>query len=252
MEDVITEAAPPSRFLEEDLNIFTPPSPSLPSPFLIFPLQQQPLKPKLFIIALSPSSLSLFHSHLSPQTLTASLILPEHPLSLPDNTAHIHSLSPSTLLAALRCPVSPDRAHAVAKLLLGDQIQPESVIVLDSIKAPNHRGRLSSDETLAFKLESSSERKRSDGERLLEGLEYYPSGSVVDGLGAALLARCEFLNLRASLCVSWPHFDTSVVLLLKDLLRCGALKGFDFGSSDEGLKFGTRRKDSVFQSELYI
>ncbi|RDY01093.1 Peroxidase 11, partial [Mucuna pruriens] len=228
MEDVITEAAPPSRFLEEDLNIFTPPSPPLPSPFLIFPHNQPlPLKPSLLIIALSPPSLALFHRLLD-KTPLASLLLPELPLSLLDHTSDVFSLSPSALLAAVPFPVPAHRAHAVARLLLGDRIRPDSVLVFDSLQARNYRGKLSSDETVAFKLETSAERKRRDGEKLLGELAYYPSGSVVDGLGAAILARCQALNIRASLCVSWPQFDASVVSLIKGLLQRGVLRGFEF------------------------
>jgi len=252
MEDVITEAAPPSRLLEEDLNNFTPSSPSLPSPFLLFPhtQQQQPLKPTLLIIAISSPSLSLFHNLLTPQTLTSSLILPELPLSHPNNTINIHSLSSTILLAAVQNPIPHNRAYAVAEILLNNQIRPDSVIILDSIQPMNHRGLLSSDEAVAFKLESFAERKKADEEKLLSGLEYYPSGSVVDGLGAAILGRCQILKIRASLCVSWPQFDSDVVLLLKDLLR--GLGEFEFGfSDDEVFKFG-RSKDHVFQSHLYI
>ncbi|KAL5078841.1 hypothetical protein RYX36_007262 [Vicia faba] len=252
MEDVITEAAPPSRLLEEDLNNFTPPSKPLPSPFLLSPhtQQQQPLKPNLLIIAISSPSLSLFQSFLNSQTLTASLILPELPLSHPDNTIDIHPISSTILLAAVRCPVPDNRAYAIADALLNNQIRPDAVVILDSIQPMNHRGLLSSDEAVAFKLESSAERKKTVGEKLLGGLEYYPSGSVVDGLGAAILGRCQILNLRASLCVSWPHFDSSVVLLLKDLIQ--PLAEFDFGlNGDEALKFG-RNRDHVFQSHLYI
>ncbi|XP_058772205.1 uncharacterized protein LOC131646054 [Vicia villosa] len=253
MEDVITEAAPPSRLLEEDLNNFTPPSKPLPSPFLLFPHTHQPLqplKPNLLIIAISSPSLSLFQSILNSQTLTASLILPELPLSHPDNTIDIHSISSKILLAAVRTPISDTRAYAVAEVLLNNQIRPDSVIILDSIQPMNHRGLLSSDEAVAFKLESSAERKKAVEEKLLGGLQYYPSGSVVDGLAAAILGRCQILNLRASLCVSWPQFDSSVVLLLKDLIR--PLAEFDFGlNGDEALKFG-RSRDHVFQSHLYI
>ncbi|TKY69465.1 fatty acid desaturase [Spatholobus suberectus] len=250
MEDVITEAAPPSRFLEEDLNIFTPPSPALPTPFLIFPHDhpQQPLKPSLLIVALSPPSLALFRS----LPAVASLILPELPLSLPDHAADILSLSPSALLAAVPFPVPAPRARAVARLLLGDRILPDAVLVLDSLDPRNYRGKLSADETVAFKLESSAERKRSEGQKMLGELEYYPSGSVVDGLGAAILARCQVMNVRASLCVSWPEFDASVVALIKGVLQRGVLRGFEFGSSGEAFKFGRRRKDRVLHSELYI
>ncbi|KAK7306985.1 hypothetical protein VNO77_39653 [Canavalia gladiata] len=256
MEDVITEAAPPSRLLEEDLNIFTPPSTPLPSPFLLFPPHHsEPLEPTLLIIALSPPSLSLFH-HFPNKTLLASLILPELSLSLNNHhTPTLHSLSPSTILASIPSPVAPHRAHALAKILLSDRIRPESVLVLDSVDPRNYRGRLSSDETVAFKLETSAERKRTDKDKLLDNnLEYYPSGSVVDGLGAAILARCQVLNVRASLCVSWPQFDASVVSLIKDLLQRRVLRGFDldFGLGDhEVLKFG-RSKDHRLRSEFMV
>ncbi|KAG5062938.1 hypothetical protein JHK85_004121 [Glycine max] len=232
MEDVITEAAPPSRFLEEDLNIFTPPSPPLPKPFLIFPHNKQTLKPSLLIIALSPSSLALFNQTLT-LTLTplASLILPELPLSLPDHNVSILPLSPDTLLAPVPFPVPSHRAHAVARALLS--IRPDSVLVLDSLDPTNFRGKLSSDDAVAFKLETSAEMKRAHDEKLLgEELDYYPSGSVVDGLGAAILARCQLMNIRASLCVSWPRFDKSVVALIKGLLGRRVLPGFEFVTMD--------------------
>ncbi|BAT99115.1 hypothetical protein LR48_Vigan09g177700 [Vigna angularis] len=257
MEDVITEAAGPSRFLEEDLNIFTTPSPPLPSPFLIFPYTQQPqpLKPSLLIVALSPSSIALFHRlrTASPAASpAASLLLPELSLSLPDHAAQILLLSPSALLAAIPFPVPGSRAHAVAKALLDGRICPDSVLILDSLESRNFRGKLSSDEAVAFKLDSTAERKRSGGEKLLPDLEYFPSGSVVDGLGAAILARCQVMNVRASLCVSWPQFDASVVSLIKGLLQRRVLQGFDFDLSDEDVfKFG-RSKDRVLHSELYI
>ena len=253
MEDVITEAAAPSRFLEEDLNIFTAPSSPLPSPFLIFPYTQQPqpLNPSLLIVALSPSSLALFH-RLRTASPAASLILPELSLSHPDNAARILPLSPSVLLAALPFSVPAPRAYAVAKALLAGRIRPDSVLVLDSLAPPNFRGKPSPDEAVAFKLDTAAERKRSGEEKLLPDLEYYPSGSVVDGLGAAILARCQVMNVRASLCVSWPQFDASVVSLIKGLLHRRLLKGFDFDLSDEEvLKFG-RRKGRVLLSELYI
>ncbi|WVZ13029.1 hypothetical protein V8G54_017559 [Vigna mungo] len=234
MEDVITEAAGPSRFLEEDLNIYTTPSPPLPSPFLIFPYTQQPqpLKPSLLIVALSPSSVALFH-RLRTASPAASLLLPELSLSLPDHAAQIFPLSPSALLAAIPFPVPSSRAYAVAKTLLDGRIRPDSVLILDSLESRNFRGKLSSDEAVAFKLDTAAERKRSGGEKLLPDLEYYPSGSVVDGLGAAILARCQVMSVRASLCVSWPQFDASVVSLIKGLLQRRVLQGFDFDLSDE-------------------
>ncbi|OIW04686.1 hypothetical protein TanjilG_00122 [Lupinus angustifolius] len=257
MEDVITEAAPPSRFLDEDLNNFTLPSPFLPSPFFLFShsqSQSQSLKPTTFIISLTFPSPSI--------PPIASLILPEIPFSTaslhpspPSAAVTLHSLSPHTLFASVNSPISPDRAHAVARVLIGDRIVPDSVLILDSIRPRNYRGRLSSDEAVAFRLESLAERKRGKGEKMLEGLEYYPSGSVVDGLAAAVLARCQVLGIRAGLCVSWPQFDASVSALLKGVLRNGALRGLDLDLifSDEVLQSGKgRSKDHGFQSDLYI
>ncbi|RYR56440.1 hypothetical protein Ahy_A05g022140 isoform A [Arachis hypogaea] len=185
MEDVITEASPPSRFLEEDLNTFTPPSPPVtPFPSLHFP-QQQPLTPKLLIIALSPISLSLFHPHLLPPSvpLLASLTLPN------TNPITLSPLTPNSFLLSVPSSIPSHHSHAI--------------------------------------------------------------GSVVDGLAAAFLARCQLLNLRASLCVSWPEFDRSVMALIERLLRNGVLRGCDglrFGS--QVLRFG-RKKGRGFESELY-
>uniref|UniRef100_A0A7N0VF09 Uncharacterized protein n=1 Tax=Kalanchoe fedtschenkoi TaxID=63787 RepID=A0A7N0VF09_KALFE len=74
MEDVITEAPPPSRFFQEELNNFAPPSPPLPSPFLLFsnPKPDKLLRPQLILIAISSPSLYLFHS-ISSKTLIGSL-----------------------------------------------------------------------------------------------------------------------------------------------------------------------------------
>eukprot|EP00268_Persea_americana_P047152 TRINITY_DN4891_c0_g1_i1.p1 TRINITY_DN4891_c0_g1~~TRINITY_DN4891_c0_g1_i1.p1 ORF type:complete len:269 (-),score=53.13 TRINITY_DN4891_c0_g1_i1:120-869(-) len=221
MEDVLTEQPPPSRFFLEDLNNFAPPSPPLPSPFLL--LSNPNPNPNLLIISISPPSLSLLH-HISPKTLIGTLILPEIPLSgnplLPSprhRSFNLFSLpaSPSTLLAAVQYPVSGERSHAVAKTLL-DELRPERVVVFDSIQRLNFRGRLSTDEAVAFKIETS--RQRSEGS-VLKGVDYFPSGSVIDGLAAAILARCQVKKIKGTLCVSWPDSGNSVVSLLKSLVK---------------------------------
>ena len=148
-----------------------------------------------------------------------------------------------------------ERSHLVAKLLIGNAFVPERVLIFGSILVRNYRGWLSSDEVIALKLETSAERKRANGEKLLKGLEYYPSGSVVDGLGAALLGRCQMVNVRGTLCVTWPEFDSSVVNLIKGLLQRDVMPGLELSLSDGKIdeflsKFG-RNKDRVLESELY-
>lgn len=248
MEDLITEIPPPSRFFQEDLNNFIFPSPSLASPFLVFsiPKPEKPLRPSLLIVALSSPSLYIFH-HLSPKTLVGSLILPEVPFSglsvepsFRDKTCNIYSLNngdKSTLLVSVQHGVSAERSHLVARLLIGGDIVPDRLLILDSIQSQNFRGKLSPDETYAFKLETLAERKGLGGSNvassLLKGLDYFPSGSMIDGLAAALLSRCQLKNIKGTLCVSWPEFSSSVVALIRSLLQRNVLPSLDLSFARE-------------------
>ncbi|XVF03095.1 hypothetical protein REPUB_Repub04eG0231100 [Reevesia pubescens] len=269
MEDVITEIPPPSRFFQEDLNNFIPPSPCLPSPFLVLsnPKPNKPLHPSLLIIALSSPALYVFH-YFSPKTLIGSLILPEIPLSgisvrpsLGDKSCNIYSLNEgnnSTLLVSVQHGVSAERADLVARLLIGKDIVPERVLILDSIQSQNFRGKISPDETYAFKLETLAERKLSGGgnvgSSLLKGLGYFPSGSMIDGLAAALLSRCQLKNMKGTLCVSWPEFGSSVVALIRSLLQRNVLPSLDLSLKgevqDQYARFN-RIKHQPYVTELY-
>ncbi|KAH7515437.1 hypothetical protein FEM48_Zijuj10G0026200 [Ziziphus jujuba var. spinosa] len=265
MEDVLTEIPPPSRFYQDELNNFAPPSPPIPSPFLLFsnPNPNRPLRPSFLIIALSNPSLYIFHN-LSSKKLIGTLILPETHFSgnsiepsLRDKSCNIYSLNGdddnSVIVVSVQCPVSAERSHVAAKLLIGGDISPQRVVVFDAIQSRNFRGKLSPDETLGFKLETSSERKGVGGG--LKGLEYFPSGSVVDGLGAALLGRCQMKNIKGSLCVTWPEFGVDVVSLVKSLLVGNLLPGLDLsiGGCDGGDEFSGsgQIKDHFYDSELY-
>ncbi|XP_051145889.1 uncharacterized protein LOC127261646 [Andrographis paniculata] len=267
MDDVITDVPPPSRFLLDDLNNFATPPPPLPSPFLVFPSADSAKKfsPSLLIIAMSTPSLHFLH-HISSKTVVGTLILPEIPFSgnsiepsLKDKSCNIYTLNDdsggSIMIVLVQFPVTPERAHAVAKLLIGERIVPERVLILDSIRSSNFRGKLDPDETIAFKLETSLERKNSDiGESpLFKTLDYYPSGSVVDGLAAALLSRCEVRKIKATLCVSWPDLGFPVMSLVKILLLKNALSGVshavDKDYEIEYLKMSRRRKQ--VDSDLY-
>ncbi|PKI62507.1 uncharacterized protein LOC116198481 [Punica granatum] len=269
MEDVLTEIPPPSRFFQEDLNNFVPRAPPLPSPFLIFskPKPSGPLRDSLLIIALSSPSLYIFH-HVRSKNLIGSLIIPETRFagisaepSLGDKSCNIYSLkntASSVILVSVQSSVAPERCHAIAKMLIGEQIVPDRVLILASVQSQNFRGRLSADESFALKLETSKERKDSvrgsGSSSLLKGLEYFPSGSMVDGLAAALLARCEMRNIKGALCVSWPEFDSSLVSLLKSILQKNVLPGVDFGlcngGRDDLRSFGFKDHSSL-DSDLY-
>ncbi|KAL2519195.1 hypothetical protein Adt_15442 [Abeliophyllum distichum] len=267
MDDVVTDIPPPSRFMLEDLNNFTPPSHPLPSPFLVFSTldYSKSFHPSLLIIAMSSPSLHLLH-HLSSKTLIGTLVLPEFPFSgnsvepsLSDKSCNIYALNDSDrliMIALVQYSVTSERSHAVAKLLIGERIIPERVLILDSVQSRNFRGKLSPDDIFAVKLETSFERKSSDtgDSPLIKGLDYFPSGSVVDGLAAALLSRCQLKKIKGTLCVSWPHFGVSVMSLVKSLLLKGALAGINHSSDadleDEYLRF-SRSKDFHLDSELY-
>ncbi|XP_026379422.1 uncharacterized protein LOC113274164 [Papaver somniferum] len=49
-----------------------------------------------------------------------------------------------------------------------------------------------------------------NSEVMVKGLDYFPSGSVIDGISAALLARCQIKKICATLCVTWPQNGYSV------------------------------------------
>ncbi|XAR65347.1 hypothetical protein NMG60_11009441 [Bertholletia excelsa] len=269
MEDVITDIPPPSRFFLEDLNSFTPPSPPLPRPFLLFstPSPNQPVCPSLLIIAMSSPSLHFFHN-LPSKTLIGTLILPEIPFSgntiepsLGDKSCNIYALNNNDhliIIVAIQYQVAAERSHAVAKLLIGEEIVPEKVLILDSVQSRNFRGRLSPDETFAFKLETSQQRKGladgDGGSLMLEGVDYFPSGSVIDGLSAALLGRCQMKKIRGALCVSWPQHGRSVASLMKSLLLKDVLPGLEYKFDGEGEDMHSRfgqTEDHPLDSELY-
>ncbi|CAO2828456.1 unnamed protein product [Amaranthus hypochondriacus] len=265
MDDVLTEIPPPSRFFEEDLNIFTPPSPLLPTPFIVLSDSDtnEILRPSLLIFAISPPSLHIFH-HISSKKLIGTLILPEIAFSgntiapsLKNKSCDIYALTDAekvTLVVSVQYQVPVERCHAVSKLLLSEKIVPEKVLIFDSVQIQKFRGKLSRDDTVAYKLETSLERKGFGESPLLKNVDYFPSGSVVDGLAAALLARCQIRNIRGSLCVSWPEFGKPVMQLVRSLLIKDVLPDFDFTSAtdyeDEKSK-SVWLKDPVLDSDLY-
>ncbi|CAA7402619.1 unnamed protein product [Spirodela intermedia] len=251
MEDVVTDIPPPSRFFPEDLDNFASPSPALPSPFVLLSDRNPRPRPSLMVVAISPASRLLVH-RLSPKSLFGALFLPELPLagnhivpSPRDSGCNIYAAGEGILLVSFQYPAAAaERARSVAKALMRD-ISPQEVLVLDSVRSGSFRGRLSTDDSMEFKLETAA--KRAAGSfPALRRVAYYTTGSVAEGVGAALLAECQMRKLKGTLCVAWPGAgeasspSSSLESLLRDLLP-----GLRF-SADNGVRV------SVADSDLYV
>lgn len=261
MEDVITDVPPPSRFFSDELNNFAPPLPHLPSPFLVFSESNPTFRPSLLIIAISSPSVTCLH-HVLSKSHVGALILPEISLSgnsiepnLKDKSCNIYTLQNGDnliMIVSFQYSVPIERSRAVANLLIGKEIIPEKVLILDSVQGRNFRGKLSPDEAYAFKLETSAEQTGNVGSQLLKGLDYFPSGSVVDGLGAALLSRCQLKRIRGTLCLMWPEFGPSATSLIKPLLK-EAVPGIQYGTMGHVKEFSrfSHTTGSLLDSELY-
>ncbi|KAJ4765761.1 Proteasome assembly chaperone 1 [Rhynchospora pubera] len=245
MDDVLTETPPPSRFFDDDLDNFAIASPPLPSPFLL--LNPNP-KPNLLIVAISPLSRSILH-HLPSKTLFGSLFLPEialsgNPLvpSANDKSFNLYSAgNQNTCLASVQYNVSPERSRAVAKCLIGG-VKPDQVVIFDCIKSQNYRGRIEVDETLAFKLETKQQRL-DKGNLSVSGVDYLPSGSVMDGLGAVILTESQMKGIKGTLVATWP--ENGGIEVLKMVFKNF---GFDVGRIEGGVSKVTSRADL----DLYI
>lgn len=121
---------------------------------------------------------------------------------------------------ALQYKVPAERARAVAKTLQAG-IKAERILVLDVIRAGNFRGRVDVDEGMVFKLESEVERRR-DVNQNLKTVEYLPTGSVMDGVGAAVLAECQMRKVRGTIVATWPENEKNgcnFLLVLGNILR---------------------------------
>ncbi|CAN6443661.1 unnamed protein product [Victoria cruziana] len=259
MEDVITDFPPPSRLFFEDLNNFSSPPQPLPSPFVLLSNPSpnadpfSTVDPSLLIVAVSRPSTFLLH-HLRGKSLAGTIVLPEISVaansldssSVENNSAHLYALdiAPGVLLALIQYQIPPERSSAVAKVVF-ERIRPKKVLVLSSIQSINFRGKISNDEHFAFKLETLEQRLDPEGP-LVRELNYCPSGSLIDGIAASLLAACQVRKIKATLVVSWPESQVSV-LLLRSVLR-NVVGGLDFSPSSETSPF----KDALAESEMYI
>lgn len=253
MQDPLTDLPPPSRFHLDDLNNFASPADSvrLPHPFIAWN-RTLDLYPKLLLVALSKSACHLIH-YLPTKTIIGTFVLPEVSMagnslqpSLQDKSCCLlyameETENPTVILASVQYSVSEERSSTWAKTLLRE-VRPEKVVVVGSIPSQHFRGKLSTDETLIFKLETLVQRlDEKDG--ALKGVPYFPSGSMIDGLAAALLTQCQVMKLKGRLLVSWPDYDSSVVNLLTSVLKkvCPTV---DFGVSAKTPLFKALRVDS--------
>jgi hypothetical protein len=113
----------------------------------------------------------------------------------------------------------------VAKCLIGS-VGVDQVVIFDCMKSQNYRGRIEVDETLAFKLETKQQRL-DRGNLTVNGVDHLPSGSVMDGLGAAILTECQMKGIKGTLLATWPENGGFGVLkmVFKEL-------GFDVGGTE--------------------
>lgn len=118
---------------------------------------------------------------------------------------------------------------------------------MDSIKAGDYRGPLT-DGAGVFKLETSSERLGED--RLIRDREYLPSGSVMAGLGAAILGECQMRGWKATMCATWPENGWSAAAAAAKLRDVMSGLGFVVEGKDSGDGDGIG-VSSRFHSDLY-
>eukprot|EP00252_Welwitschia_mirabilis_P005295 TRINITY_DN15803_c0_g1_i8.p1 TRINITY_DN15803_c0_g1~~TRINITY_DN15803_c0_g1_i8.p1 ORF type:complete len:203 (+),score=6.38 TRINITY_DN15803_c0_g1_i8:259-867(+) len=160
------------------------------------------------------------------QTLIGTLLLSELSAkhsstpSVTDKACYIYKLNLTNdpnpdqkliILVNIQYSVAPERATAFAKVLLRE-MRPANVVISGAISRHQFRGKLSADDTFIFKFETVEQRRENN--EALDDVHYFPSGSIIDGLAAALISRCQILKLKASLDVPWPEAESSVVKIL--------------------------------------
>ncbi|KAL3676748.1 hypothetical protein R1sor_026696 [Riccia sorocarpa] len=237
IRDPLVEDPPPSRFDPEELDIFaTIPEAARTAPTIQWEssadsfLQTGKLHPKFLLLGLSGISANLIH-HLPDKILLGTILLPgklpikksgEHsPL---DKVANIYTCSScqSLIIVSVQYHVAEEGAYLWTRTLF-QVIKPERVLILGLTPIYHFRGKLSSDEPSYFLLETdhqklegtadltTSKEKTEDVKPLAP---YYPSGSLVDGLAAALLTYCQLRGLRGRLLLTWPAEDYRVAQML--------------------------------------
>lgn len=259
MQDPLTDLPPPSRFDFDELSNFSFCASLSDPPSIVFsPSVDPPRNCKLLLIASTASGCHLLH-YLPNKLLLGSVILPEIPSprnspnpSLLDRACYLYALDehPSVVLACIQYSIPPERAYAWVKLVF-ESIRPEIVLMLAAVQSHHFRGSLSAEDQLMFRLETDRQRLATEGNECT--IPYFPSGSLVDGIGAAVLSRCQVRGLQGSLLLSWPDGGASALPLLVSAVK-SLLQNFpeapaiDFSLS---LKAPFKRK-CISDSDLYL
>lgn len=235
MRDPLTEEPPPSRFDPEELNSFeptdavdlTPPSVQW-APSVAERLQSGTLRHKLLIVALSKVGINLIHNLPNKSTI-GNILLPG--TSLPktssdpsprDRACYVFSCEPdlAVILVSVQYMVPVENASVWTKFLF-KLFAAERVLIIEHTPIRHFRGKLSVDEPMVFVM--STDQQKLEDKQSGVGAPWYPSGSMVDGLAAALLTHCQLREVKGRLLLTWPEVDSGlvkmVVPILSDLLK---------------------------------
>ncbi|MCO5611220.1 hypothetical protein L7F22_065471 [Adiantum nelumboides] len=242
VQDPLTDLPPPSRLDFEELSNFTVDAASAPPPaFISWAANvelETPLQPHLLFIASSPSGLHLI-DHLPGKLLLGSVVLPaedhsderssktslfddgnikgrsiydaRNPVKQPVHACNMYALDgeqASVILVAVQSPIAEERANAWARVVL-EAIAAERVLVAAMLQREHYRGKLSADDEVVFRLESDALRLEKLGKKELTDIPYFSSGSLVSGLAAAVLTRCQLLGSKGRVLLSWPESRSS-------------------------------------------
>ncbi|CAA6665857.1 unnamed protein product [Spirodela intermedia] len=233
MEDVVTDIPPPSRFFPEDLDNFASPSPALPSPFVLLSDRNPRPRPPSWCLC---SGLSSSRSSRSPATTSCRLRAIAAATSTPP--ARAFSWSPSSTRRRRRRGAlggeGADEGH-LSPGGTGPGLRPQRELQGAAVGRRFHGVQA-----------GDSGEEGAGSFPALRRVPYYTTGSVAEGVGAALLAECQMRKLKGTLCVAWSGAGeaSSPSLSLESLLR-DLLPGSRF-SADNGVRV------SVADSDLYV
>lgn len=262
MADPLTELPPPSRFDPDELNSFynEPALPDLPPPTILWsPSVRKQLKAgklctDVLVVALSNAGRRVVHSILQKE-LVGSVMQAGIPLvgnsiegGIQDKACYIYCTSGgvSSLWVSVQYTVPTEHASTWTKCLFA-AISGKRVLVLGDVPHEHFRGRLSADQELVFMLETDKQLEDCAKSAVAP---YFPSGSLVDGLPAALLTYCQMRNNNGSLLVTAPQSYSAVRLAasVAELLQRaqpGHVPAWDLSAAH-------KKRHAELTSEIYV